>query len=57
MTRHAIQSLIRLTHPSKVGPPFVQVLPCPWCGAIEDRGHVAEKHVDEDLGTRGRGTG
>ena len=56
MTRHAMTSLIRLAHPSEGQAPFRQLLPCPWCGATSDRGHVAEKHVDEDLGTRGRGT-
>jgi hypothetical protein len=30
-------------------PPFVQLLPCPWCGVEEDRDH-GEGHVDPRLG-------
>ena len=50
MTRHAMQTLIRLTHPSEGQAPFKQLLPCPWCGVTEDRGHNGALHVDEDLG-------
>jgi hypothetical protein len=27
-------------------PPFLQILPCPYCGVTEDRGHVTSKHVN-----------
>jgi hypothetical protein len=32
-------------------PPFIQILPCPYCGVTEDRGHHALSHVDHRLGT------
>ena len=32
-------------------PPFYQILPCPYCGVEEDRGHIALDHVDPRFGT------
>lgn len=31
-------------------PPFLPMSPCPYCGAVEDRGHDALMHVDKRLG-------
>ena len=31
-------------------PPFVQILPCPYCGVETDRGHESLLHVDRRLG-------
>ena len=33
-------------------PPFLQILPCPYCGVSEDRSHDPLKHIDPRLGTR-----
>jgi hypothetical protein len=35
----------------RAGAPFYQLLPCPYCGVEEDRGHDPLKHVDPRLGT------
>lgn len=32
-------------------PPFLATSPCPFCGAINNRGHNNSKHVDPFLGT------
>ena len=32
-------------------PPYFQILPCPYCGVEEDRGHEPRLHVDRRLGT------
>jgi hypothetical protein len=31
-------------------PPFAQILPCPYCGVTDDRGHEPRLHVDRRLG-------
>lgn len=32
-------------------PPFIQILPCPYCGVLEDREHDPRLHVNKKLGT------
>lgn len=32
-------------------PPFLQILPCPYCGVAEDRDHDLNLHVNPKLGT------
>jgi hypothetical protein len=32
-------------------PPFTQILPCPYCGVTEDRGHDPRAHVNTHLVT------
>ena len=32
-------------------PPFLSMSPCPYCGAVDDKGHIAIKHIDPFLGT------
>jgi len=29
--------------------PFLQILPCPYCGVAEDRGHDPKKHINTHL--------
>jgi len=31
--------------------PFLQILPCPFCGVKEDKNHNAHKHIDTHLKT------
>lgn len=35
-------------------PLYLAMSPCPYCDAMEDRGHVAARHVDPRLGVRTR---
>jgi hypothetical protein len=34
----------------RLQPPFVNMIPCPFCGTNNNAEHVAEKHVDHFLG-------
>ena len=31
-------------------PPFAQILPCPYCGVLEDKGHDLQLHINPSLG-------
>lgn len=31
-------------------PDFLPMSPCPYCGAVNDKGHIPHKHVDPSLG-------
>ncbi len=33
-------------------PPFLAMSPCPYCGAVQDRGHFPMGHVNPAFGTR-----
>lgn len=33
-------------------PPFLQLLPCPYCDVAEDAGHLSAPHVNPRLGRR-----
>jgi len=32
-------------------PPFIQILPCPFCGVEKDHDHKPLEHIDSRLGT------
>lgn len=34
----------------KEGPPYYQILPCPYCGVLTDKEHDPMLHVDKKLG-------
>lgn len=36
----------------RIHPPFLSMSPCPYCGALDDKGHAAIKHIDPFLGER-----
>ena len=36
----------------RVTPPFLVMNPCPYCGAMNDKGHDPLKHVDPSLGEK-----
>lgn len=31
-------------------PPFIQILPCPYCGVLEDKDHDSKLHINHKLG-------
>jgi uncharacterized C2H2 Zn-finger protein len=34
----------------RINPPFLTILPCPYCGVSEDRNHDPLKHINKALG-------
>lgn len=35
----------------RVDPKFLAISPCPYCGAVNNRGHILSQHTDPFLGT------